>query len=210
MRKALLIVAAIMAMTLSAYAYDGVSKLFVEENGELFNSLSLSAKYELLNNYSRDDKTVVLNNLHTEESRILSLTDEHMTIATSSGKVVEMKMLHKSKRDTVIAVIETVMAPYRDSRISFYDAHWKNLKTEDFIKEPTLVDFISDKCPKNMRSELLGSISFAMIEMKFNGENLEATCGMDNFFLGQDYKRYQPYVIPKIVYSIKKAKFKKQ
>ncbi len=51
MKKTLLIlVSLLVGQTMSAY--DGVAKLFTEEKGEIFNSLSLVARYDLLNNLS--------------------------------------------------------------------------------------------------------------------------------------------------------------
>ena len=114
-------------MAFSAVAYDGVSKFFVEENGDIFNSIAVSTRYELINNYGRDDKTELYNDLHTSETRVLVLNDQYMKIATSSAQTVELKLLHKSKRDTVIAVIETVATPYKDSRLTFYNTKWQQI-----------------------------------------------------------------------------------
>ena len=84
------------------YAYDGVARLFTDESGELFNSLSLSARYELLNNFSKGETVEVVNNLRTTESRITQLTSDHMVVATSSARTVEMKLLPRAKGDTVL------------------------------------------------------------------------------------------------------------
>lgn len=208
MRHFLLIIA--IALSTAVSAYDGVSKLFVEENGDLFNSLSLSTRYELLNNYGRDDKSVVINNLQTTESRILSLSPQHLVIATSSGRTVEMKLLQRSKSDTVIAVIETVATPYKDSRLSFYDTKWKRLDASTFIKMPTIDDFFTRNASKEVRNEVKSAMQFAMIEMSFQGETMVAQCNMQNFFLGDDFARYKPFVTQRIVYAINKAKLKKK
>ena len=40
-----------LSATLVCSAYDGVAQLFADESGELFNSLSFSARYQMLNNY---------------------------------------------------------------------------------------------------------------------------------------------------------------
>lgn len=209
MKKTLLIlVTLLVGQTMSAY--DGVAKLFTEEKGEIFNTLSLVARYDLLNNYGKETKAEQVNGLQTSESHILKLSHDYMLIATSAGGRVEMKLLPKSKKDTVLAVIETVITPYKDSRISFYDMNWNQLPTEKFITVPTIDDFINAKASKQLAEELKSLVYFAMIELTFEDETLVATCNLEDFYLGENFSRYAPIVMDRVVYNIKKAKFKKE
>ena len=210
MRRISVLITVIMALAFNAGAYDGVSKLFVEENGDLFNSITVPTRYELINNFGRADKTELYNDLRTEETRILALTDEYMKIATSSAQTVELKLLHKSKRDTVIAVIETVAVPYKDSRLTFYDTKWNKLDASKFIKMPTFDDFILPSMPKDLRNNLVNSMMMTMIELRFEGETLVAQCNANDFFMGEDLKTFQPYLVKKVVYTINKSWFKKK
>lgn len=210
MKKISVLITAIMALAFSAEAYDGVSKFFVEENGDIFNSITVPTRYELINNFGRADKTDLFNDLRTDETRILALNDEYMKIATSSAQTVEMKLLHKSKRDTVIAVIETVATPYKDSRITFYNTKWQKLDAAKFIKKPTFDDFILPSMPKDMRNDLVSSLMMTMIELHFEGDTLVAECNANNFFMGEDFKTFQPYLAKKVVYTIKNGTFKKK
>lgn len=189
--------------------YNGISKLFIEEKGEIFNSLSLATRYTLLNNYGKESKKDVVNDLETSETHLLKLNDDYMLIATSSARTVEMKMLPKSKKDTVVVVIETVAMPYKDSRITFYDTKWNPLATDEFITPPTIDDFIVPKAPQQLREELKSAVYFAMIEMKLEDDTLVAQCNLEDFFLGESFTRYSSIVTKKVVYDIKKAKFKK-
>ena len=200
---------AMLAVALSASAYEGVSKLFVEEKGDLFNALTMATRYELLNNYGRTDQTDILNDFRTSESRILNLDNEYMKIATSVGATVELKLLHKSGRDTIVAVIETVATPYKDSRISFYDTKWQPLETEKFIVPPTLADFFLPKTPKDVSEELGAWVDIVMISMHFEGDTLIAECNPQDFFVGEGFKKYKPYLATRLVYTISNYKFKK-
>ena len=182
------------------YAYDGVARLFTDESGELFNSLSLSARYELLNNFSKGETVEVVNNLRTTESRITQLTSDHMVVATSSARTVEMKLLPKAKGDTVLAVIETVATPVKDSRLTFYDMKWNPLEASKFIKMPEAADFFLPSVNKEKRDEMLSMLN----------DNLVARCNLEDFFLGDNFKFYKPLVTNRIVYTVKKAKFKRQ
>ena len=211
MRMTRILYAVIMALVaLTATAYDGVSKLFVAENGDLFNSIPIATRYELVNNYGRADKTQILNDLQTEESRIIVLEDEYMKIATSSAQTVELKLIHKSKRDTVVAVIETVATPYKDSRLSFYDTKWNKLDESKFIVLPTINDFFLPSATKEMKSNFLSSLMMTMIELRFEGDTLVAQCDLKDFFLSDDFKDFEPYLAKKVVYDIKGGKFKKR
>ena len=196
--------------TFNAYAYDGVRKLFVEENGDIFNSINVPTRYELINNYGRADKSEIFNDLNTKETKILALEDEYMKIATSSAQTVELKLLHKSKRDTVIAVIETVSTPYKDSRLTFYDSKWQKLDASKFIKMPTIDDFFLPSMPNDLRKDLINSVMMTMIELRFEGETLVAECNINDFFMGEDFKTFRPYLTKNVVFTINKATFKKK
>lgn len=210
MKRYIILFGALLAVAAMGYAYDGVARLFTDESGELFNSLSLSARYELLNNFSKGETVEVVNNLRTTESRITQLTSDHMVVATSSARTVEMKLLPRAKGDTVLAVIETVATPVKDSRLTFYDMKWNPLEASKFIKMPEAADFFLPSVNKEKRDEMLSMLNFAMIEMAFDGDNLVARCNLEDFFLGDDFKFYKPLVTNRIVYTVKKAKFKRQ
>lgn len=196
-------------MSLTSSAYDGVAQLFAEESGDLFSSLSFSTRYEMLNNFTQDKNEGVVNDFQTTESRIIKLSHDHMIVATSSGKTVELKLLPQSKTDTVVAVIETVIAPMRDSRLSFYDLKWKKLDSNQFISMPCLEDFFLPKAPKDKCEELARQLHFTMIELAFEGDKLVAQCNLNNFFMGDDFEHYAHLVTPRVVYNFNKGKFKK-
>ena len=206
-KKMILVPLCLLAMNVAS-AYDGIGKLFAEEDGELFNSLSLATRYEMLNNYGKSDAKPVTNSLGTTESRIVTMDADHMLVATSVARTVEMKLLHKSRTDTVIAVIETVKSPVADSRISFYDAGWHRLKTSTFIEEPAMSLFFAPHATAEQRANVLSAINFVMISMEFKGNTLVATCHLEDFFLGQDYDKLKDCVRETLVYDIKGAKFK--
>ena len=152
----------------------------------------------------------VLNNLQTNESRILTISHDHMVVATSSGKTVELKLLPQPKNDTVIAVVETVATPVKDSRISFYDLKWKRLDDARFITKPEMNDFILPQAPKKEREELVNLVNFAMIEMAFEGNTLVARCNLQDFYMGDDFKHYAKWINNRITYVIDKGKLKRR
>ena len=206
MRKTLILV--MLAAALTCAAGDGVERLFAEEPGTLFNSLTYSARYELLNKFKQNKSDEVLNNFQTNETRILKLSEKHLVVATSSSRTVELKLIALPKNDTVLAVLETVSTPVKDSRLSFYDLNWNRLDDSQFIAMPTTADFFVPKVSKELRDELLNQLSFAMIEMEFEGDTLVARCNLKDFYMGNDFKHYEKWVRPSIAYVLNKGKFK--
>ena len=98
----------------------------------------------------------------------------------------------------------------KDSRLTFYDMKWNPLEASKFIKMPEAADFFLPSVNKEKRDEMLSMLNFAMIEMAFEGDNLVARCNLEDFFLGDNFKFYKPLVTNRIVYTVKKAKFKRQ
>jgi hypothetical protein len=133
-----------------------------------------------------------------------------MVIATSSVRTVELKLIPQGKNDSIVAVIETVATPVKDSKLSFYDMKWNKLDAANFIKMPELGDFIVSSVPKEKRQELMSAVNFAMIEMAFEGDTLVARCNLQDFYLGDDFKNYAKWVAKRIEYNINKGVLKRK
>ena len=119
-------------------------------------------------------------------------------------------MIPQGKNDSIVAVIETVATPVKDSRLSFYDMKWNKLDADKYIKMPELSDFIVSSVPKEKRQELMSAVNFAMIEMAFEGDTLVARCNLQDFYLGDDFKNYAKWVTKRIEYNINKGVLKRK
>ena len=172
--------------------------------------LTRTNRLDLVDYYNSGQKVAMANNL-AGESRFIELDSTFLKLQTSGSKVLEMSMMTAGK-DTVIAVIETVMTPVPDSRITFWNTQWQQyVRTSTFFKAPTIDDFIVRKMPRELRNDLQDAMIFPLIQLTFKGERhdtIEATHGLEQFLEPNEYKRYAGYLKPSLSYTVKGTKIK--
>ena len=187
-----------------------IADLFASEPGNIFPLLTRTNRLDLVDYYNSGQKVAMANNL-AGESRFIELDSTFLKLQTSGSKVLEMSMMTAGK-DTVIAVIETVMTPVPDSRITFWNTQWQQYaRTSTFFKAPTIDDFIVRKMPRELRNDLQDAMIFPLIQLTFKGERhdtIEATHGLEQFLEPNEYKRYAGYLKPSLSYTVKGTKIK--
>lgn len=103
---------------------DSLSPLLTKVNREDFGDfLASGMKAEVKNRFGKP-------------SEMTKLTDDYLQLKMSSASRTEMKLLPLNDSVKVICVVHTYMAPTADSRISFYDTHWKRLSADIFLTLP--------------------------------------------------------------------------
>ena len=135
----------------------------------------------------------------------------YLKVQTSGSKVVEMRMLTTGTRDTVIVVIETVLTPVPDSKLTLWNSKWQMLRTDRHFKMPSIDDFIVKKMPRELRADLQDAMIFPLIQLTFKGdhrEQVEATHGLEQFLAPSEFKRFAPYLKPSITYRMSGTKIK--
>jgi hypothetical protein len=161
--------------------------------------------------YYNSGQTVAVPNNLAGESRLISLDSIYLKLQASASKVVEMRMMTAGK-DTVIAVIETVMTPVADSRITFWNTQWQQyVRTGTFFKVPTIDNFITRKMTRELRADLQDAMIFPLIQLTFKGEKhdiIEATHGLEQFLAPVEYKRFAEHFKPSISYQFNGLKIK--
>lgn len=186
-----------------------IRDFFASEPGNLLALVPKTVRLDMMDYY--DSGTIVqANNNMGDGTRLDTITDNFMRLHTSDVKVLEMKMM-KWKNDTILAVVETVEIPVRDSRITFYNKNWVQLREIKPFKMPTMEDFILPNVTKEKRRELLASIAFPVIELSFGGagfDQLTARHGQDKFLSRQEWNEMKPYLRPTITYSVQGGKIK--
>lgn len=186
-----------------------VRDFFASEPDQLFTLIPRTTRLDLLDYYDNGTIVQASNNMGTG-TQLDTVTDNFMRLHTSDIKVVELRLM-RWKSDTIIAVVETVETPVKDSRITFYNKHWYRLREIKPFKMPTLDDFILPTVKKDKRRELLEGIPFPLIELTFSGDDfaqLTARHGLAEFLTKEEWARLKPYFRPTLTYRIQGGKIK--
>ena len=186
-----------------------VRDFFASEPGELLTLVPKTVRLDMLDYY--DSGTIVqANNNMGSGTQLDTVTDNFLRLRTSDVKTLEMRLM-RWKNDTIIAVVETVETPVKDSHITFYNKHWVRLKEIKPFKMPTIEDFILPTVKKDKRKEILTGIAFPLIELSFGGPNFEeltARHGLAEFLGKEEWANLKPYFRPTLTYRVQNGKIK--
>ena len=186
-----------------------VADLFATEPGNIFPLLTRTNRLDMVDYYHSGQLVAIQNNL-TGESRLLELDSAYLKVQTSGSRVVEMLMRQVGK-DTVITVIETVMTPVPDSRLTQWNVHWQRYVSDKLFSMPSIDDFLVKKMSRELRADLQAAMIFPLIQLTFKGGNhdiIEATHGLDRFLAPEEYKRFAEYFKPSLSYRFNGLKIK--
>lgn len=209
MRRILSIIILSMALLPSTGFSRTIADLFAIEPGTIFPLLTRTNRLDMVDYYNSGQMVAVPNNL-AGESRLLELDSTYLKVQTSESRVVEM-LMRKAGKDTVITVIETVMTPVPDSRLTQWNAHWQRFTSDKIFTKPGIDDFIVGKMLPELRADLQAAMIFPLVQLTFKGENhntIEATHGLDRFLVKEEYKRFAPYLKTSISYRFDGLKIK--
>ena len=120
--------------------------MFASEPGNIFPLLTRTNRLDLVDYYTSGQMVAVANNL-AGESSLLQLDSAYLKVQTSATRVVEMCMRTVGK-DTVITVIETVMTPVPDSRLTQWNVHWQRYVSDRLFNRPSTISS-SARCRAN-------------------------------------------------------------
>ena len=207
MRRLISILALLMALLPSTGLARTIADLFATEPGNIFPLLTRTNRLDMVDYYNSGQMVAVPNNL-AGESRLLELDSAYLKVQTSGSRVVEM-LLRQAGKDTVITVIETVMTPVPDSRLTQWNVHWQRYTSDKLFKMPGIDDFVTGKMPRDLRDDLQAAIIFPLVELTIKGpghDTIEATHGVERFLVPQEYKRFAPYLKPSLSYRFKGLK----
>ena len=186
-----------------------ISDFFASEPGNIFPLLTRTGRLDMVDYYNSGKTVAIANNLEGESS-LLQLDSAYLKVQTSKNRVVEMRMRTAGK-DTVITVIETVMTPVPDSRLTQWNVHWQRFTSNKLFAMPGIDDFIIRKMPHDLRADLQDAMIFPLIQLTFKGEGhdiIEATHGLEQFLAKEEYQRYSSYLKPSISYRFNGLKIK--
>lgn len=109
--------------------------------------------------------------------------------------------------DTLVALIETIAYPMRDSRIQWFDSRWQPARKA--LEEPSLADWLTPDGSKH-RAEVEETSPFITYEAKADVTRGTITMRntMETYFLPQDRAAaIGHYMHPELVYRLKGKRF---
>ena len=186
-----------------------IADFFASEPGKIFPLLTRTSRLDMVDYYNSGKTVAIANNLEGESS-LLELDSAYLKVQTSQSRTVEMRMRTVGK-DTVITVIETVMTPVPDSRLTQWNVHWQRFTSDKLFAMPGIDDFIIRKMPHDLRADLQDAMIFPLIQLTFKGEGhdiIEAAHGLEQFLAKEEYQRYSSYLKPSISYRFNGLKIK--
>ena len=201
-----LLLMALLPLTVEART---ISDFFASEPGNIFPLLTRTNRLDMVDYYNNGQQVALKNNL-AGESELVELDSAYLKVKSSGSRTVEMQM-RKVGKDTVITVIETVMLPVPDSRLSQWNVHWQWYTSEKLFTMPSIDDFIVKKMPHELRADLQDAMIFPLIRLTFKGEKhdiIEATHGLEQFLAPSEYKRFADYLKPSLTYRFNGLKIK--
>ncbi|MBR5673509.1 MAG: DUF3256 family protein [Muribaculaceae bacterium] len=186
-----------------------IADFFASEPGNIFPLLTRTNRLDMVD-YHKSGQTVAIANNLTGESRLLELDSTYIKVQTSGAKMVEM-LMRTAGKDTVITVIETVMTPVPDSRLTQWNVHWQRFTSDRLFAMPAIDDFIVKKMPQQLRADLQDAMIFPLIRLTFTGEKhdtIEASHGLEQFLASNEYQRFAAYLKPSLKYRFNGLKIK--
>lgn len=198
-----------MALLPSPGLARSIADLFATEPGNIFPLLTATNRLDMVDYYNSGQVVFIQNNL-AGESRLLELDSTYLKVQTSGSRVVEM-LMRKVGKDTVITVIETVMTPVCDSRLSQWNVHWQRYTSDKLFTMPVIDDFITVKMPSQLRADLQDAMIFPLVSLTFTGQRhdtIQAAHGLERFLSPDDYKRFADYLVPSLNYRFNGLKIK--
>ncbi len=209
MSRLLTIIALLTALLPSTASARTIADLFGIEPGTIFPLLTRTNRLDMVDYYNSGQVVDIVNNL-SGDSRLLELDSTYLKVQTSNSRVVEM-LMRTAGKDTVITVIETVMTPVPDSRLTQWNVHWQRFTSDKLFSMPAIDDFIVGKMPHELRLDLQDQMIFSLIRLTFTGEKhdiIEASHGLEQFLAPSEYKRFAQYFKPSIRYRFNGLKIK--
>ena len=207
MRRFFCILALAMALLPLSGAARTIVDLFAIEPGNIFPLLTRTNRLDMVDYHNSGQQVAVPNNL-AGEARLLELDSTYLKVQTSDCRVVEMRMRMAGK-DTVVTVIETVLTPVPDSRLTQWNVHWQRYTSDKIFVMPGIDDFIVKKMPGELRADLQDAMIFPLIKLSFTGKDhdtVEASHGLEQFLAPSEYKRFADYLKPSLLYRFKGLK----
>ncbi len=178
---------------------------FIDAPGSVMPYTDTNLRLDMLDYYRYGSDRAMPDRASTP-LRITGENDRTMTVAVGEeGARVQLAVLPAGK-DTLIAVVTTVMLPAPDSRVDLYNKDW----TPARVKAPRWPVY-SDWLPEG-DSDSEARLPFVPAEAAFDSTAtvLTFTCRADSFLAPEEYDMLRASLVPEIVYDVKGKTIKRR
>jgi len=124
--KQLLLILSLSVLALTGAAQP-VAHYFTQMPAELIPGITIDTRKDLID-FSKNGKLAVMPAPFGGKLQLKTLEEDYLMLQTSENSDVQIKLLRVSDSLRVLAVVNTVAGPLKDSRVKFYDTSWKLLK----------------------------------------------------------------------------------
>ncbi|MDD4921304.1 MAG: DUF3256 family protein [Bacteroidales bacterium] len=127
---------------------QSVAHYFVQIPAELMPTVSVDTRKDLVDFYN-NGKSAAMPSAFGKEVVLKELSSDYLLFQTSEKSNIQLKILQVSDTVRIIALVHTVAAPLKDSRIRFYTTTWKPYNKVVFPKF-TYLDFLDTEKGKTL------------------------------------------------------------
>lgn len=204
MRRLLLTLVALAALAPAAVAQLTASAAFTSAPASVLPLLSRNARLDMIDYYN-SGSTTPTKNVMQGLSRLTALSPMSLSATLTVSSECQIALL-PMRGDTAILVIETVLTPIPDSRLTIYDRQWQPLARQPFV-HPSTADWLTKEGKK--AAEPADMLPFVLASAAYSPEEqtLTLTQQMAGYFTPDDYARLSPYLHSTLAYRWDSRRF---
>ena len=154
-------------------------------------------------------------NLLGGTSLMTRLSSDYLYVQMTKNSSLQMKLL-PYKETYLIALINTVYGPARDSKLHVYNANWEKFVGEPLFTKPKLDDFfkldlfLADK--SNSKLADLRAVDVSLVELSFDADNLNIEVELHSLgYLDKELRdKLMPFFTKELMYTWKDNHFELQ
>ena len=192
----------------SAISIESVSDFFLFSDE--FPTIDPSVRMDMLDYYASGIRKQMPSRLGDTVMIDSIAGDHYMKVTTSESSETEIQMYTDSHGDKFFGVINRVMLPATDSRISFRLTHGSGDQHVKLIAEPAVEDFLTTK-DKNVINGIKTRIDFPLIDYRFLPDgDVTARLTAGGFLSREDSAAVMPFVNSGIIFHWDGKKFKQK
>lgn len=191
---------------------QSVEHYFFQMPANLLPAVPIDTRKDLVDFYN-NGKAAAMHSATGGDIELKELSKDYLLLQTSQSGDIQLKLLQVNDTLRVLALVRTVAAPMKDSRMAFYTTTWEPLK--DIIPpEMTYLDFLDKEKGKALgvadRFNEVCMRIFISYEFNRNSSLLVARSSLKEDIRPEVKKDFEPVIRDSVVLELKDGRFVKQ